>query len=300
MVAIVDSIRDDSIRTLQYRFDSAAGALTRRRLMAEMRRRVAGAQERIRTQAVAKKEADALALERSLARGPYIGIAGGASAPQRALRNGYTGGYNLTVPVGYDATGLPWGIRVDVGVDHMNGTRIYNALNETLAASGDITVWSLNTDLKLRIPVPGAKTRTHFYALGGIGAHRVAGGIYGTTGPTPASISVENAATKFGWNAGGGAAIAWGPVQVFIESPLHPSQDRSAIPHGRWRRHVYQLHPGDDRYSVVRVVLSREVLLAVRAPGGGSGIRLTASRFPEPPQRCGNRPKIGGIRTTDR
>src|SRR5579884_4248387 len=54
--------------------------------------------------AEAEKEAAALALKRSLARGFYIGAAAGASTPMRDLRNGYTGGWNTTVPVGWDAT----------------------------------------------------------------------------------------------------------------------------------------------------------------------------------------------------
>ena len=218
-VFAVDPKRDDSIRAAQWTLDSAAATLARTRMMNQMRLRVADAEARMRAEAKAKEDADAAALRRSLARGVYIGIAGGASAPQRALRNGYTGGYNVTVPVGYDATEIPWGVRADVSVDHLNGTRLYNTFNETQAASGDITVWSVNTDLKLRIPTPGGSTRTHFYALGGVGAHRLTGGVYGTTDPNAgANLTFANAKTKFGWNVGGGAAIAWGPAEIFIES----------------------------------------------------------------------------------
>lgn len=218
-VVTFDAQRDDSIRLAQFKLDSIESALMRARLVSETRMRVAEAQERFRAEMTAKKEVDALALRRSLERGAYVGIAGGASAPQRALRNGYTGGYNVTVPLGYDATDLPWGIRADASVDHLNGTRIYSQSNETLAASGDLTVWSVNTDLKLRIPTPGGSSRTHFYALGGIGAHRVTGGVYGTTDPNAGSnLTFNKAATKFGWNVGAGAAIAWGPAEVFIES----------------------------------------------------------------------------------
>jgi opacity protein-like surface antigen len=209
-VYAVNPKRDDSIRAAQHTLDSAAGALARARMMSQMQRRMAESQERMRLDAIARKEAEALALRRSLARGLYVGIAGGASAPQRALRHGDTGGYNVTVPFGYDGTALPWGIRADISVDHLNGTRIYNALNETQAASGDITVWSANTDVKLRIPTPGSSTRTHFYALAGVGAHRLTGGVYGTTDPNAgANLTYSNAKTKFGWNVGGGAAIAW-------------------------------------------------------------------------------------------
>lgn len=214
-----DPRRDDSIRADQYKLDSAAESLTRMRLMRDTRMRVAEAQERMRAAALADKKAEAAALRRSLERGMYFGIAGGASAPQRAVRNGYTGGYNVTLPVGYDATDLPLGIRADLAVDHMNGTRTHNQFNETLAASGDITVWSFNMDLEVRLPTPGSGTRTHFYALGGLGAHRVTGGIYGTNDAKAGdNLTFNHAATKLGWNAGAGAAIKWGAAEVFIES----------------------------------------------------------------------------------
>jgi hypothetical protein len=216
---VIDPSRDDSIRTAQWKFDSMTALFEknqlRRRLTQEMRDRVAA----MSAEETAKKDAEALALQRRLARGYYVGIGGGASAPQRAIRDGYTGGYNVTVPVGFDATDLPLGVRADFSVDHMNGTRLYNQLMQTTALSGDITVWSLNTDLKLRMPAPGGSTRTHLYALAGLGAHRVAGGVYGTTSPRSGeNLSFNNAGTKLGWNVGAGAAVAWGPTELFVES----------------------------------------------------------------------------------
>ena len=229
-VYVTDPAHDAIIRAEQHRLDSIAESLVRARLRNEMARRVRDTEMRVRGEFLAAKDAEALALTRSLARGMYFGIAGGASAPQRSLRNGYTGGYNLTVPIGYDATNLPWGIRIDASLDHMNGTRVYNQLNETLAASGDITVWSLNSDLKLRIPLPKVSTRTHFYTLGGIGMHKVTGGVYGTTDPSSGSnVPFDNAHVRFGWNVGAGAAIAWGPAEVFIESRF--MQVKSDLPY---------------------------------------------------------------------
>jgi len=224
---VIDPARDDSIKDAQWRFDSVTAAfqegVMRARIMNQMRDRVAAARADGRAEALAeetaRKDADAAALQRRLARGYYVGIAGGASAPQRAIRDGYTGGYNVTMPVGFDATDLPLGIRADVSVDHMNGTRIHDVYAQTIAMSGDITVWSLNTDLKLRLPAPGGGTRTHLYALGGLGAHRVTGGVYGTTSPNAGeNLAFDKAGTKLGWNVGAGAAIAWGPAELFIES----------------------------------------------------------------------------------
>ncbi|HEY9226815.1 MAG TPA: hypothetical protein VIP11_09225, partial [Gemmatimonadaceae bacterium] len=182
-VFTVDPARDDSIRMAQYKLDSISESFERGRLRSEIARRAADAEARVRAEWSAAKEAEAAALRLSLRRGAYLAIGGGASAPQRSLRNGYTGGYNLMTAVGFDGTDCPLGLRLDGSVDHLNGTRIHNQANETLAASGDITVWSLNTDLKLRIPLPKTTTRTHFYTVGGIGVHAVTGGVYGTTNP---------------------------------------------------------------------------------------------------------------------
>jgi len=220
---VIDQARDDSIKQAQWEFDSVTAAFERNqlrvRLTDQMRERIEATKAEALAAENARKEAEAAALKLKLARGYYFGIAGGANAPQRAIRDGYTGGYNVTVPVGYDATDLPLGIRADFSVDHMNGTRLHDQYEQTIGMSGDITVWSLNADLKVRIPAPGGGTRTHLYALGGLGAHRVTGGVYGTTSPNAGeNLTFNNAGTKLGWNVGAGAAIAWGPTEMFIES----------------------------------------------------------------------------------
>ena len=134
------------------------------------RARIAAGEERERARRDSVARADAaereaqVALRRHLARGFYIGIAGGASTPQRDIRDGYTGGWNTTIPVGWDQNDSPLGFRGDVSVDHLNGTRIHDQNAVTTAASGDITVWSLNADVKLRGTRPAphrAPTCTH-------------------------------------------------------------------------------------------------------------------------------------------
>ena len=211
--------REQAARNEQRRLDSVAMELRAQR----MQRDADAMRERARLDSIARAEAAEreaqLALKRHLARGFYLGIAGGASAPQRDIRNGYTGGWNTTVPFGWDANDSPLGFRTDFSVDHLNGTRVHNANEVTTGASGDITVWSLNADLKLRAHAPGAPSRTNVYALGGIGAHRVVNGVYGTTGPNAGqSLAFSDAKTNFGWNVGAGVSMAWGPTELFVES----------------------------------------------------------------------------------
>jgi opacity protein-like surface antigen len=215
--------REQFARDALRRLDSMETARRVRVAVARLRGTIAATRERARLDSVARAEAAAreaqLAQKQLLARGFYVGIGGGASTPQRDTRNGYTGGWNTTVPFGWDASESPVGIRANFAVDHLNGTRFQDQNAVTTAASGDITIWSLDTDLKLRAHAPGAPSRTNVYALGGVGLHRVTEGVYGTTGPSAGqNLTFGNAKTAFGWNVGAGASIAWGPTELFVES----------------------------------------------------------------------------------
>jgi len=212
-------MREQRARDDQFRLDSVATALRIQR----MQRDAAAMKERARLDSIAVAEAaerDAqLAMKRHLARGFYLGLGGGASMPQRDIRNGYTGGWNTMVPFGYDVNDSPFGFRTDFSVDHLNGTRVQDVNTVTTTASGDITVWSLNADLKLRAHAPGTPSRTNVYALGGIGAHRVVNGVFGSTGPNAGqSLAFSDAKTNFGWNVGAGVSMAWGPTELFVKS----------------------------------------------------------------------------------
>jgi opacity protein-like surface antigen len=215
--------REAVARDAQRRLDAIETADRVQDAVQRLRERMAAERERMYLDSIARADAAAreaeLARARMLARGMYVGIAGGASAPQRALRNGYTGGWNTTIPVGWDASDSPLGFRADLGVDHLNGTRIEDQYAVTTAASGDITIWSLNTDLKLRAHAPGTPSRTNVYVLGGVGMHRVTQGVYGTAGANAGqNLSFENAKTSFGWNAGAGVSMLWGSTELFVES----------------------------------------------------------------------------------
>ena len=218
-VPTFDPKRDEAIRMEQYKLDSIAAALEKDRMAARLQAQFAAEREKARLDSIMAAEAAAVKLRKSLERGAYVAIAGGANAAQRTTRDGYTGGWNVTVPIGYDFTDNPFGVRMDVAVDHLNGTRIHDTFENTLAASGDITVWSLNGDAKLRFHPPGLSTRSHLYLIGGVGAHRVSGGVYGTTSSQAGqNLSFNDAGTKFGWNAGAGVTIQWSGVELFAES----------------------------------------------------------------------------------
>jgi opacity protein-like surface antigen len=215
--------REQYAREAQKKLDSMATEARVREVIARMENAAAAAKERAQLDSIARAETAEreaqLAMKRHLARGFYFGLAGGASMPQRAVRNGYTGGWNATVPFGWDASDSRFGLRTDFSVDHMNGTLVNDQLNVTRAASGDITVWSLNADLKVRAHAPGTPSRTSVYALGGFGAHRVVDGVYGTFGPNAGeNLAFNDAKTNFGWNVGAGLSVKWGSTEMFVES----------------------------------------------------------------------------------
>jgi opacity protein-like surface antigen len=215
--------REAYAREAQRIFDSIDTETRIRSEIARVERRVAADRARAYSDSVISaaddRESAAVAMKRHLARGFYIGLAGGTSMPQRDIRNGYTSGWNTTIPVGWDATDSPLGVRGDFSFDRLHGTELRDASNTVMAASGDVSVWSLNVDAKLRAHAPGASSRTHVYALGGIGAHRVANGVYGTSGENAGkNLAFANAQTKFGWNVGAGISTQWPGTELFVES----------------------------------------------------------------------------------
>ncbi len=97
--------REQSARGDQRRLDSILAA-ARVRDAIDRERAIAAAERRnhfLDSVAFAKKAADEAALARQLhlARGFYVGLAAGASAPQRETRNGYTRGLDTTIPFGW-------------------------------------------------------------------------------------------------------------------------------------------------------------------------------------------------------
>ena len=228
--AVSKAVADEHERDLwawdaQRRLDSIKTRTQVQGVIDRFRTEAAAQRERARIDSIAKANETAaaaeLARQRLLARGWYVGIAGGASAPQNELRDGYGDGFNATIPLGWDADELPFGFRTDLSVDRMFGARYLGQSGAATAAGGDITVWSLNADLKLRAHAPGAPSRTNVYALGGIGMHRVIDGVFGAFGTSAGqSLSFGDAKTSFGWNIGAGISTAWGPTELFAETRL--------------------------------------------------------------------------------
>jgi len=163
---------------------------------------------------------------RTYGRGMYFGLGGGLTSPNREFRN-YEPGWNATAMVGVDPVSFPLGWRVDVSYDQF-------AERTNLAELGpDPSLFSVNGDLKLRIPIFPTLNRVAIYGLGGLSyvrykdmivGPRVADNVRITTaaGATAARLdlsSQQQATDKWGWNGGAGLSFGLGnSADLFIES----------------------------------------------------------------------------------
>jgi opacity protein-like surface antigen len=219
-IAAVERARQDSIaRVEQMRRDSIAAAERRRQdsIAAVEKAR----QDSIaRADSIAAAEAAALRLRR-WAGGPYIGIAGGLSMPMGDIKDaptsntgGYSNGWNVTIPIGWDFSNTPFGIRVDGSFDRLGAKNYNSGFN-----APDVTVYSGNADLKLRLPL--GRTWSRFYVLGGATASKFTGYNTNFTNPNaPTSQqSFSDASWKWGYNVGGGFNFNFGRMTgLFVES----------------------------------------------------------------------------------
>jgi hypothetical protein len=154
-----------------------------------------------------------------LGRGFWIGVGGGATVPIGNLHDGgYDTGWNITVPIGWQSANTPWGLRLDLSYDRLNGSTIASApVSVTLS---DANVWSGSLDLTLQFPF--GSSGSSFYLMGGGGLHhfRDVGSDNGAAiiGGTPLSSSGKNSLTKAGVNGGAGLNFGFGRAKLFLES----------------------------------------------------------------------------------
>ena len=229
-IAAAERARQDSIAAAERaRQDSVARAdQMRRDSIAAVERRRAdsiAAVERARQDSIARADSIAAAEAARLrmirwAGGFTWGLGGGLSMPTGDVSSavgssaGYSNGWNVTMPFGWDFTGNPFGIRFDVGYDRWKGNNYTNASGQRID-SPDVLLLSGNADVKLRVPL--GRSWSRFYVVGGVGGNHFWGYSqnYATGGDTR---SFSDAKTTLGWNAGGGLKFAWGRTGLFLES----------------------------------------------------------------------------------
>ena len=146
----------------------------------------------------------------------YYGLAGGLSQPVSDFHAGYTTGWNVTVPVGWEFVGSPIGIRADASWDRLTGQTSSNTF------LSDLTIWSLNADAKLRRRVESLGPSGVVYLLGGGGLHRIVATAVNSnaTGADANGFATSfgGAQTLWGFNAGAGASLTVGQLALFVET----------------------------------------------------------------------------------
>jgi hypothetical protein len=162
---------------------------------------------------------DAMLRRGMFGNGFYIGIGGGATMPQGDFGDVYGTSFNVTVPIGWQSMSTPWGVRLDLGYNQVNGKTFDTGTGEVELDDG--TIWSALLGLTAQWPV-GA-SGTSFYLVGGGGVHhfRDFGGFSddggGTTGGGLFGGDEENV-TKFGLNGGAGINFGIGAADLFLEA----------------------------------------------------------------------------------
>ena len=129
-----------------------------------------------------------------------LGIAAGASLPVSDLSDVANTGFNGTVTLGFTPTLIPLGIRIDGAYNQWGG--------KSIIGGGNLHSTSLTGNLVYKMP--GATVSP--YAIGGAGWYN-----FGASG----GGSSENA---FGWNIGGGIAMALSGFDTFLEARYNQAQ----------------------------------------------------------------------------
>jgi hypothetical protein len=147
--------------------------------------------------------------------GLYFGLGAGSYYPSAGIGAGQIPGYAFQANLGVDPKGSPLGLRLTAGVARPDEAQPFADLG------GRPTVLNFTGDLKLRLPIFRG-TSFPMFSLYGVG-----GGAYvrykdlrmQSEDKTTVTIEDREWHDKWGWNAGGGAALQLGHKrELFLEA----------------------------------------------------------------------------------
>jgi hypothetical protein len=155
--------------------------------------------------------------------GFYVGFAGGASDVGGSLYNPNAMGYTAQAQVGWQGLKNLIGARLDGSYFQPGEDSQYSGV------AGDPDIWNLNMDLKLAVPfinhLFGTAPRFSLYGIGGASyiwwknlRYRTDASYVTATGALNVSPPNTDWDSEWGWNAGGGASLLFGNMEVFAES----------------------------------------------------------------------------------
>jgi hypothetical protein len=220
-IARVATMRRDSIA----RADSLA-ALERARLDSIARDSAARADsiaratppapppDTIRNPTVPTMSSDSYGMRRG---GFYFGLGGGPNIPTGTVEDVYKTGFNVTVPIGWQPIGSPFGLRLDLGYARLNGREP----SETglSAQPDDPNIWSATANATLDLIRWGESRRGALYLVGGGGVFRFTDfNSFDRSDNENDSALEGEPVTKGGLTGGAGLAFPIGGTSFFVES----------------------------------------------------------------------------------
>jgi hypothetical protein len=164
---------------------------------------------------------------RRFGNGFYVGVAAGAAVPRTNLDQIYRTGYNIEVPIGWDALHSPLGVRLNLGYGRLrsNSSFQYTAANGSLVTPSDAQIWQGDVDAKLNLPIGHFLGSTsNLYAVGGGGAYYFrnygyAGGAAASTG-TSGTTATTGATTGTATGTATGTGPTYGTTSGTAQAPL--------------------------------------------------------------------------------
>lgn len=153
--------------------------------------------------------------------GLYFGLAAGTTSPTGSLFQANNAGMGAQAQLGWSPAGFPLGVRADVNYARFGQDAAYAQTH----VNGRLVTG--NADLRLGLPVLthllGLSPRFGLYGIGGLtyaSYHNLQMDMSVCCGTGPTNTSAPSSGNKLGWNAGGGAKLAWGNKELFVESRL--------------------------------------------------------------------------------
>jgi hypothetical protein len=149
--------------------------------------------------------------------GFYFGLGGGPNIPTGTVEDVYKTGFNVTVPIGWQPIGSPFGLRLDLGYARLNG----RSPSETglSAQPDDPNIWSATANATLDLIRWGESRRGALYLVGGGGLFRFTDFYnFDQSDNDPESAFKGDPVTKAGLTGGAGLAFPIGGTSFFVES----------------------------------------------------------------------------------
>ena len=147
----------------------------------------------------------------------YFGLGGGPNIPTGTVEDVYKTGFNVTVPIGWQPQGSPFGLRLDLGYSRFNGRSAGE--NGLTSQPDDPNIWSATANATLDLIRWGENRRGALYLVGGGGFFRFTDFYnFDRSDNDPESAFEGDPVTKGGLTGGAGLAFPIGGTSFFVES----------------------------------------------------------------------------------